>query len=347
MKILSVGAFPKERNNTTCHRSDCLKEYASFFREIDNTPKMTLLWKIIYHLGFYGIRFNIPDTQKINERLKTEIDTNKYDIVWIDKGFNILPKTLKYIKKVQPNCILVHYMIDDFMNPYHKTKQIIDTIPLYDYYIVNRKLNIGELKSYGCKNPICTYMSYEPRFHHPYPIVKEDYLRLGGDVGFIGTYEVERAQSIKFLADNGIKVRVWGGGWNHLKFYSPNLMVEGRGLYTEDFCKAIQCFKINLGFLRKKSRDLHTTRTFEIPGCGGFMLAERTDEHMALFEEGKEAAFFSSDEELLEKCRYYLNHDEERMAIAIAGHKRCEKSGYSNESVLNMLLEKIIKVSKK
>ena len=76
----------------------------------------------------------------------------------------------------------------------------------------------------------------------------------------------------------------------------------------------------------------------EIPASGGFMLAERTDEHRALFEEGHEAVYFSTNEELLEKCRYYLAHDAERDAIARAGRQRCIDSDYSNEGMIRKCL---------
>jgi spore maturation protein CgeB len=68
------------------------------------------------------------------------------------------------------------------------------------------------------------------------------------------------------------------------------------------------------------------------------MLAERTDEHLALFEEGKEAEFFSSDEELRDKVRYYLTHSEERHLMAAAGRERAIKGGYSNHERLRSVL---------
>jgi spore maturation protein CgeB len=68
------------------------------------------------------------------------------------------------------------------------------------------------------------------------------------------------------------------------------------------------------------------------------MLAERTEEHMELFKEGKEAQFFASREELLEKIEYYLEHENERKRIAQAGRKRCVSGGYSNHERLKQML---------
>ena len=90
------------------------------------------------------------------------------------------------------------------------------------------------------------------------------------------------------------------------------------------------------------NNDLQTTRTMEIPACGGFMLAERTAEHENLFEEGKEAEFFSHNEELYEKCLKYLNDDYLRNKVAKAGYNKCIKAGYSNFDTIKAVIERIL-----
>jgi spore maturation protein CgeB len=125
--------------------------------------------------------------------------------------------------------------------------------------------------------------------------------------------------------------------------HSPHelLVIEGRPLYGDSYAKALCSFDICLGFLCKANRDLQTTRTVEIPACQRFMLAERSAEQSELFEEGNEAEFFESTEELLRKIRFYLAHPEERMRIAAAGRERCLRSGYSNQERLKWALTKV------
>lgn len=70
-------------------------------------------------------------------------------------------------------------------------------------------------------------------------------------------------------------------------------------------------------------------------------MAERTIEHEQMFEDGMEAVFFSNNDELLEKCRYYLLHPDKRKEVADNGKGRCETSGYSNEETIKSVFKKI------
>jgi len=165
--------------------------------------------------------------------------------------------------------------------------------------------------------------------------------RFGGPVGFIGSYEEERASFLHYLAKQGIPVRVWGGiSWKRCRFRHPNLRLEYRELVGPAYAPAICSFDINLCFLRKKNRDLQTTRSVEIPACGAFLLAERTEEHRRLFMEDHEAVYFQTREELLNKCRYYLDHPEQRKSIAARGLERCRKGGYDYGHRLEEVLQR-------
>ena len=50
---------------------------------------------------------------------------------------------------------------------------------------------------------------------------------------------------------------------------------------------------------------------------------------MGFYQEGVEAEFFGSPEEMQAKLKYYLAHDEARAKIARAGRERCLSGGYS------------------
>lgn len=341
MKILSIGSLTGV-SNTCLHRHWALKKIGDKVDEVNTNKNPISLWfRIAYHLFLWGLPVKLPENNNENKKIKELVSKNDYNLIWIDKGISIFPETLQYIKEKLPKAIIVSYSPDNMALRHNQSLQYLKCIPLYDYIVTNKSYIIEDMKKLGAKNVIFVNNSFESSFHYPRELTSNDRERLGGDVGFVGTWEKERCESILYLVDHGIKVRVFGDKkWQKYKDYNPNLIIEDHGLFNEDYAKSFKAFKISLCFLRKMNYDQQTTRTVEIPACGGFMMAERTKEHQAMFEENIEAVFFSTNEELLEKCKYYLTHDRERNNIISAGYNRCIRN-YSNYSTLKSIFKQI------
>jgi len=280
------------------------------------------------------------DFVSANDQMYKKILCEKYHILWIDKGLTIKPDLINDIKKFNRVKYVVGYYGDDMFQKFNQSIQWKQGLPLYDLIVTTKSYNVKELLSMGAKRVEFVNNCFDVEIHRPKKISQIDKKKFGGLVGFVGAWEKERSNSISFLAEAGTQVRWWGGAWSNKSFSPniPNLIYENDALWGHDYAKAINSFDINLCFLRKINRDLQTTRSVEIPACGGFMLAERTEEHQILFEEGKEAEFFSNNEELLDKTRFYLANPNSRKKIALAGRERCEKSGYSYESILSKII---------
>jgi len=281
------------------------------------------------------------DRAEANRAVVSAVGRGRFDLVWIEKGLTIHPATLLEIRAAQPACRIIGFSLDDMMNPANQSRNLRRGLRLYDWYITNKSYNVAELKALGCPQVIFMDNGFDPATHQPVPVTSDDRKRLGGPVGFVGQWEPDRARSLRSLAQAGVPVRVWGYTWERMRAVPPDLALENRPVWGEDYAKAICAFDINLCFLRKVNRDRQTTRSIEIPACGAFMLAERTDEHLRLFEEGKEAEFFSDDRELLAKTRYFLEHPEERLKVAQGGYERCLRSGYSYPERLRQVLAKL------
>jgi hypothetical protein len=265
----------------------------------------------------------------------------RFDLLWIDKGLTIHARTLKLARASQRDCRIVGFSPDDMLNPANQSRHFAPGLPLYDFYVSTKSFNVDELQALGCPKVLFMENAYDPHTHRPLPVGERDRLRLGGPVGFIGQWEPARAESLRGLALAGIPVRVWGYTWERMRNAPPALRLENQPCWGDEYARAICAFDINLCFLRKSNRDLQTQRTVEIPACGAFMLAERTEEHLRLFTEGREADFFSSDQELIEKTRYYLANPEERRQIALRGRQRCLRDGYSYQERLSRALDRI------
>lgn len=101
-------------------------------------------------------------------------------------------------------------------------------------------------------------------------------------------------------------------------------------LTDEEMIMLFSRSKINLGF--SSCGETHVSgerivqvrlRDFEVPMSGGFYMVEYLEELEEFFDIGKEIVCYSGPEDLAEKIRYFLSHDNEREMIRRAGHERC------------------------
>jgi spore maturation protein CgeB len=300
---------------------------------------ISILDRILWKLGIE------KDKTRINRRLLEAAKVSAPHIVWIEKGNMIRPSTLRKLRRIAPDATLVSYSEDDMFLSHNRTRAYVAGLSQYDCVFTTKAPNVdaSELPALGAKRVIAVDKAYDPHVHCPVAVSESDIGRYGADVGFVGTYEEARARSLSFLALNGIALRVWGNGWEAWSDRPPGLIIEDRAVVNSErelaYTKSLCATRINLGFLRKLNRDTQTDRTMEIPACGAFMLAERSADHLRLFREGQEAAFFGSDDELLDKVRYYLVHEDERAAIARAGRQRCLDAGYSETERMRLMID--------
>lgn len=312
--------------------------------EILGIPTVPVPWRPREDFNFWEAltwRLRRPaDLADTNKKITTSISEEKFDIIWIEKGNVVRPATLVLVRKKMPDAILISCSEDDMYGRHNRSKYYEKCLPFYDIVFTTKIYNLEELKYLGARRTELFLDAYDENLHQPIVLTEEEKRKFSCDVGFIGSYEEDRARQVLYLAEHGIKVVVWGLDWQKWIGRHPNLDIKNEHLYREDYSKAINATKINLCFLRKLNRDEVTSRSVEIPACGGFMLGERTKRHQEFFEEGREAEFFVSQEELLKKVRKFLNDDEGRKKIAEAGRIRCLQSGYSMREQLEKMLKK-------
>lgn len=343
IKVLSIGGFSGLGDSNTCLlRNNVLRKICKHVDCIDTTEKpYNLRYRVLNKLFKIGFNCYLPDLGDYNKRILDKIQESQYDLIWIDKGIVIKESVFLIIKQTMPKVKIIGYSPDYMLARHNQSRQFLESLKHYDYYITTKSYSVTGLQEGGCQDVILINNAYQEGFHKPYQLTKEEILRYGCDVGFIGAWEEARYKSIEYLLQQGVSVKVWGSSkWEKLSKYN-NFKFAGRELLGEDYCKAICGCKIALCFLRKKNLDLQTTRSMEIPACGVFMLAERTIEHTSLFEEGSEAEFFSNNDELVEKCIHFLKNPIERKIIAEKGFQRCLSSNYSYDKIIINIINNV------
>lgn len=195
-------------------------------------------------------------------------------------------KVLIWLWDAKPNCGLETKWlpIADYLG-------IVDSVKAYLYY-----------RDYH--NVILAYSAPSPKLFYDRSLPRDI------DVSFLGSVDPTdqrwpmRAEYTNYLRENGIDIRVGGGQ-------------RVQRLSARDYATIMSRSKISLNFCRDgNGLPCLKSRVFEVTSSGALLLDDWGTDTEYFLEPGKDFVIYNSKEDLLRLVKYYLEHEEERRAIA-------------------------------
>jgi len=288
-----------------------------------------------------------------NQELLDYVKNEKPDLFWAFMYTDELePGTLDEIKKLTTSVAWYsddHWRLDNYSKFYapHFTKVITTWSKAPERYA-----------KYAIRSVIRSQWGFNSGVYRSVVVSGQDI-----NVSFVGMKTPHREKIINDLRAAGINVFVRGYKWPdgrasfdemlqifsrskiNLNLNPPMSAISAKSVaqiffrrrrkfIVPDFWHAYRNLR---SYFQKKTPQVKA-RPFEITGSGGFCITGAADDMENYFTPGKEIVIYEGTADLIEKIRYYLEHDEERKKIAKAGYERALR-----EHTYNARLEDIFR----
>jgi len=207
----------------------------------------------------------------------------------------------------------------------------------------------------GCDLILTSYQPYIERFRKMG--IATEYLGMGFEstvldrlttgsetygTSFVGGFADVHARSTAILeaAARDVELHVWGYGAENLE---PDSSLRrhyhgeawGIDMYNVLFNSRIAVNRH--GRVEPEYKDYgNNMRLYEATGAGAMLLTEETRNLDELFASGSEVVAYRDADDLAEKIKYYLSHEDERRSIARAGQERTLRD-YTYLQIMNDL----------
>jgi spore maturation protein CgeB len=295
----------------------------------------------------FKIRIKLGDLSVFNLLNQTLIDyCNKFkpDIIWVFKGFEVFPETIDKLSKM--GCYLANFNPD---HPFIRTsimhggKNIPKSIPLYDMHFAYSQQLVHKINLEYKKK--CNWLPFGYEFD-PYNFGHLQLIEERVKLCFIGTPDRERSKLLIELAQKGFEIDIYS-----LTYPYENQLRKEQNITLYPvvtgiaFWENIRKYRVQLNFLREHNKGSHNQRTFEVPGVGGVLLTEYSEEQSHFFDENREIFMFKDFEDLVNKAQSILNMENKDI---IEVRKRCMgtsiANGYNYECRTKIVINEFMKI---
>jgi Glycosyl transferases group 1 len=188
------------------------------------------------------------------------------------------------------------------------------------------------LQKWGCRNhawwPMVPFA-----FEQPPDTSDEFFRRRDVDMIYVGNAVGTKVDRLIRLKEHfGRRFHVYGR-WPFKGYFGIARGLFGKPIYgkrvrsLEVRERTAFYWRSRIGFnmhVSEQPTETGNMRMYEVAAHGAMLLCDKggRDAHAQIFMPGKEAVYYDSLEDAVEKAEYYLAHEEERLAIAKAGFER-------------------------
>ncbi len=253
-----------------------------------------------------------PWLNKSNQELLRLAQRLQPDLILVIGTGGVRAGTLAQVRVLSPRTLLYCVYPD---SPHNLDGERINCLRLFDRVTVSSPAWQPAFEALGARRVHYLPFAADTDLHSP-PTRISPTVAFGHDVAFIGSWRPEREAMLEQLTD--MDLAIWGGAYwrDRVRTGSPlRGLYGGRAVIGPDFVHVCLQSKIILNIMDPVTWPGPNMRTFEVPACRGFALAERTPAVLELFTEGENIACFGDADEAREHILYYLKHEEQRRRI--------------------------------
>ena len=257
------------------------------------------------------------------------------DLIVLLKTDDLPRGTIALARAAAPGCTIVAFHPDDPFNirrvrgPSHP--RAVSQIRAVDHYFIWSERIAQRIRRVSTTAVSYLGFACDPEFTRPIALSETDHARFDADISFVGNWAPKREAWLAPLArDAELRLAIWGeSDWQNLA-RDPNVRASWRGLATgDDFVRAVLCSRASINILRPQNETAENMRTYEVPACGGVLLAEWSAQQSHVFRDGVEALYAKSPAELVERARFAVRISHEaRSSLTAAALNRAMEQTY-------------------
>ncbi|MFO7899361.1 MAG: glycosyltransferase [Planctomycetota bacterium] len=276
--------------------------------------------------------FDYGSSEDPNDELLAAVDAIAPDLHVIYEGERYEPDAIEAVRSKGVPTALWFTEVTPKVRP--------DTVALAgpcDAFFTMAEGLVKPFRDAGVADPRWLPEGMEPSIFGYEGISERDREVYGCDVTLVGKLEsdnpayMERWKLVKRIVDEGIDFKWWGPRIHRkigtfvlgLLLSKVSRAYGGRFVWDDTYAKAVHLSKI---FLAREAypniRLSLSARAFTAMGLGAFYLCYHTKGIETMFEPDKELVLFEDADEMIDKIRHYLDHEEERLSISSAACER-------------------------